>query len=1200
MADVNLRLGVDADSGVRQLGRFGKSFADVVKQLQQPVSRINTFSQLQTDLQGTEKALGSTRTRLRDMQQELVSLDSANAQTSSNFNKLAAAVRTMESNARRLDQLQYGQRAVAAARDRVRELGNELAGTADPSKQMQEQYRATVEEFQRLQRSVSREQLKLGAVSINPGELTAAKTQLAQLSGEMQRGQAASRALQTNYRQVGQELGGLEKTAGNQRAELARLGTQLRSAGVDTRNLSGEQARLRQQMAQQLPQIALQNGVASARDALGVRPFTDINAEVVRLQRNYALLRSSGQATGAELAQAYGRLVERTRELQLQTNGWRDSLGKVKNELIAGAAAFGGVALVGQRSFGQYAAYEQQIAGIAAITDLAGDRLRTMSGDVRQLSLDMGKPAAQSAAALRDLLGSGVDTDHAMTALALSTKAAVAGMSDTKTAASVGLSIINAYGEGVDQLGGRYDQLFLAIQDGVVEFDELAAGLGQVLPSAAAAGVSFSEVGAAIARMTVQGIKAPIAITALRSAINQLAAPAPEAAKRMEELGIRWNGLAGTLQQIAQKKLGFEAMREIIPDTEGRTAILALTNQIDAFVDQVERMDEAAGATERAYGIMKDTPQAQVERFQAALNDLQLSFGQAVANGLPLVNLLVELLNAFNGLPEGVRVSLVTIVAFGVAGKALGVVLSAIRGPFSLFLAHLSSTPAAAAAAGASLPGLAGRFSQLGAAIGKINLGAALRFGGYGIIASQLYELYQIHQELKSLEKDQEDYARSLEETLTKFQPYRNEMVLTSAEVAKLSETERASYLERLRGAETYYQKLSEQISRADFAKNGPTAAVSPEAMDAYRESRQYAKAREAIEQELKAREVAESAHQLRLDTIRRTELSKVKDQLAKQLEAYDAANKRLEGARKEREKILQRFSDLVSSFQGGAQQQGNTFGDLMTAKSSARNALQAGDTGTALKEAQRAAGILEALRDAGENTYGFEGIARELQQVADAASQINVDSAQASFEAEKQKAEQLIQYANALKRITIGYQSDEESEEQTRQRLVALAQEWAKYMQIPVTLVTTGDANGKRAEDLLGGDSAGSLPQYATGGVLRGPGTGTSDSILARLSNGEGILTARAVRHYGPDVVHALNGLRLPRFAEGGVAMIGALPALTGADNSGSGVGASSPPLAPVYLTIDGRQYGLLAEEDVARQLHRTSLKSGHRRSKN
>ncbi|UQY33601.1 tape measure protein [Pseudomonas fulva] len=69
----------------------------------------------------------------------------------------------------------------------------------------------------------------------------------------------------------------------------------------------------------------------------------------------------------------------------------------------------------------------------------------------------------------------------------------------------------------------------------------------------------------------------------------------------------------------------------------------------------------------------------------------------------------------------------------------------------------------------------------------------------------------------------------------------------------------------------------------------------------------------------------------------------------------------------------------------------------------------------------------------------------------------------------------------------------------------------------------------------LLGPDT-GPLPQYATGGILRGPGTGTSDSILARLSNGEGVINARAVRHYGPSLVHQINRLQLPAYATGGV----------------------------------------------------------------
>ncbi len=46
---------------------------------------------------------------------------------------------------------------------------------------------------------------------------------------------------------------------------------------------------------------------------------------------------------------------------------------------------------------------------------------------------------------------------------------------------------------------------------------------------------------------------------------------------------------------------------------------------------------------------------------------------------------------------------------------------------------------------------------------------------------------------------------------------------------------------------------------------------------------------------------------------------------------------------------------------------------------------------------------------------------------------------------------------------------------------------------------------------------------RYAEGGLVTGPGTGTSDSITAKLSNGEAVMTARAVANWG-DVLSAIN----------------------------------------------------------------------------
>ncbi|MGV0954575.1 MAG: hypothetical protein ACOYBR_09710 [Fluviibacter sp.] len=51
-----------------------------------------------------------------------------------------------------------------------------------------------------------------------------------------------------------------------------------------------------------------------------------------------------------------------------------------------------------------------------------------------------------------------------------------------------------------------------------------------------------------------------------------------------------------------------------------------------------------------------------------------------------------------------------------------------------------------------------------------------------------------------------------------------------------------------------------------------------------------------------------------------------------------------------------------------------------------------------------------------------------------------------------------------------------------------------------------------------------------AAGGPVRGKGSNISDSILARLSNGEYVQPARAVSHYGQSVMDALRSLAIPR----------------------------------------------------------------------
>ncbi|WP_232617505.1 hypothetical protein [Aggregatibacter segnis] len=82
------------------------------------------------------------------------------------------------------------------------------------------------------------------------------------------------------------------------------------------------------------------------------------------------------------------------------------------------------------------------------------------------------------------------------------------------------------------------------------------------------------------------------------------------------------------------------------------------------------------------------------------------------------------------------------------------------------------------------------------------------------------------------------------------------------------------------------------------------------------------------------------------------------------------------------------------------------------------------------------------------------------------------------------------------------------------------------------------------------------SVAAFATGGHVQGPGTGTSDSIPAWLSNNEFVMTSRTVDHYGVAFMNALNQRRLPRFASGGRVGGGSSPSYPGiSSNGGEGI---------------------------------------------
>lgn len=100
----------------------------------------------------------------------------------------------------------------------------------------------------------------------------------------------------------------------------------------------------------------------------------------------------------------------------------------------------------------------------------------------------------------------------------------------------------------------------------------------------------------------------------------------------------------------------------------------------------------------------------------------------------------------------------------------------------------------------------------------------------------------------------------------------------------------------------------------------------------------------------------------------------------------------------------------------------------------------------------------------------------------------------------------------------------------------------------------------------IFGFSKGGEVQSHATGGLISGPGTGTSDDILSWLSNGEFVMTAEATRRYLP-MLKAMNDNHLPAFATGG--LVGGTVSLPALPSAGAMQAANNNQPMVIYLAV-------------------------------
>lgn len=291
-------------------------------------------------------------------------------------------------------------------------------------------------------------------------------------------------------------------------------------------------------------------------------------------------------------------------------------------------------------------AFDKAMRNVNSLTGANTQQFAAMEKQVISMSTKLPQSATTLAEGLYDIASSGFQGADGIKVLDAAARSASAGLTTTATSARAITGVLNAYGLKAKDAADVSDVLFSTVNLGVISFDELANNLGDVVGSAAAAGVSIDQVGSAIATMTLSGIKGAQATTSLSSLITKLVQPSAALSKLYKQLGyesgesaLKQDGLRGVMEKIRVATGGnITAMLQLLPDIEAARGALALMANDGAnyakVADQITDKSKRMGATQKVLDEQMKSVSAQWQLFQNRLDAAAISIGVKLLPGV--------------------------------------------------------------------------------------------------------------------------------------------------------------------------------------------------------------------------------------------------------------------------------------------------------------------------------------------------------------------------------------------------------------------------------------------------------------------------------------------------------------------------------------------------------------------------------------
>ncbi|HEJ6164808.1 TPA: phage tail tape measure protein [Pseudomonas aeruginosa] len=244
------------------LGRALKESRDQLKALQSTQADVTSFRQAKSASIEQANALQAARNSVRQLSSAIKEQEQTLRPLQARYEQLKADSATLGSQHTTLTQQLRATREQASAanqvwrsnRQRIRELGQQLANTAQPTQALKDEYTALVAQQQRqlsLVKRLSGEQQQLQQQHrASAAKAREQREQLADLSGQLQEARAPMQGLNQDFRTAVRQAQALKTQHTSQQQKLQTLRDKLNAAGISTRNLGEGERELRQRIAQ--------------------------------------------------------------------------------------------------------------------------------------------------------------------------------------------------------------------------------------------------------------------------------------------------------------------------------------------------------------------------------------------------------------------------------------------------------------------------------------------------------------------------------------------------------------------------------------------------------------------------------------------------------------------------------------------------------------------------------------------------------------------------------------------------------------------------------------------------------------------------------------------------------------------------------------------------------------------------------------